>query len=190
MKKFLLMLIPALFLCSCMNKQYAQELYSKAIIEYKNQNFETAISLCNEALKEKSNFYEASFLKGKAFFFSRNFEKAEKEFSNLSNKQKENFDYKLWHLKTLYFLDKNEKAFEQIEKLKSINSEDWRIFYWESLFAKKENQFEKYFASLSSADFLLKDSSHIYKELSLIWMELNMADKYVKYSEKEEVIKK
>ena len=108
----------------------------------------------------------------------------------LVKKHPENFDYKLWLLRTYFLSGKLEESEELIAELKENNSEDWRLFYWQALIAKSQNNFEKYFLSLNSAEQILKETSFIYKELAVIWMELGMADRYMKYTEKKEVLNK
>ncbi|MCQ2600823.1 MAG: hypothetical protein MJ184_05625 [Treponema sp.] len=158
--------------------------------EYQNRNFDQAILIADNILKEKKNFDAANFLKAKASFFKNDFYTAEKTLQMLGKKHPENFDYKLWLLRTYFLSEKLKEADELIAELKENNSEDWRLFYWQALIAKSQNNFEKYFLSLNSAEQVLKETSFIYKELAVIWMELGMADRYMKYTEKKEVLTK
>lgn len=190
MKKLFTLFIPVFMLLSCSDKNKSQNLYSQAISEYQQRNFPQAIELTKQALKENHNFPEAEFLKAKSFFFSKDFKTAEKLFSKLCSKHSDNFDYRLWLLRTYYFSADYQKASDCLTKMQKINSEDWRIYYWRALISKAENDFESYFRNLGFAEETLKESSVVYRELSFIWMELGMADRYVKYSEKNEVLQK
>lgn len=190
MKKILLLFIPILLFSCCRNFERAEQLYQEALTEYRNKDFEKVLVLTDKAIKENSNLSEAIFLNGKANFFSKNFSSAEKIFRKLCVKHTENFDYKLWLLRTYYFSGNLTSAQEMVIKLIKENSEDWRLYYWKSLISKSQNDFEQYFESLNSADQILKESSYIYQELALIWMELGLADRYSKYIEKVEALKK
>lgn len=185
-------LLPLLIIAftSCGNSARASQLYSQALAEYQNRNFDQAILIADNVLKEKRNFDDATFLKAKACFFKNDLHTAETIFKKLRKKHPENFDYNLWLLRTYFLSGELKKADELIAELKEINGEDWRLFYWQALIAKSQNNFEKYFLSLNSAEQLLKETSFIYKELSVIWMELGMADRYMKYTEKKEVLTK
>lgn len=188
-KLYLLPLLIFIF-TSCGNNDKASQLYSQAMAEYQNRNFDQAILIADNVLREKRNFDAANFLKAKASFFRNDFHTAEKILNVLVKKHPENFDYKLWLLRTYFLSGKLEESEELIAELKENNSEDWRLFYWQALIAKSQNNFEKYFLSLNSAEQILKETSFIYKELAVIWMELGMADRYMKYTEKKEVLSK
>lgn len=188
MKKLLIILIPFFLFCGCSNVEKAQSYYLDAVSEYKNQDFERALMQVNKAIGEKSDFYQAEFLKAKILFFTKDYQGAETIFKRLTKQKSENYDFKLWLLRCLIFNEKFEEADLYLTKLIQSNTEDWRLYYYKAQIAKHENNFEKYFSNLNTADSFLKDSSAVYLDLGLIWHEFGMPEKSSLYYSKAQIL--
>lgn len=180
MKKILPLFFIFIFL-SCSNTEKATKLYLDAVREFNDKNFDKSKNYLELALKEKSNFYQAHFLKAKILFLEKDFENANKIFKYLSNKKKENVDCKLWLMRSHYFLNELNEAKIILARLENQNSEDWRIFYWKAQVAKSQNDFESYFSNLNTAEEILKSSREVYNSLAIIWHELGFSDKSTSY---------
>lgn len=188
MKKIIPLLAVIFFITACGNTDNAKAFYLDAVKEYKNQNFEKALILTEKAIYQKRNFYQAEFLKAKILFFTKDYQGAEIIFKRLTKKKYENYDFKLWLLRCLIFNGKFEEADIYLTKLIQANTEDWRLYYYKAQIAKHENNFEKYFSNLNTADSFLKDSSTVYLDLGLIWHEFGMSEKSSLYYSKAQIL--
>lgn len=190
MKKFLIILLPFFLFCGCSNVEKAQSYYLDAVSEYKNQDFERALMQVNKAIGEKSDFYQAQFLKAKILFFSKDFQNAENIFLKLTKEKQDNFDCKYWLLRCYLFQNKLDDAIIYINKLILSNTEDWRLYYYKAQIAKQQNNFEEYFSNLNTAEKFLKDSQVVYLDLGLIWHEFGLSERSSAYYSKAEILKK
>lgn len=128
------------------------------------------------------------FQTAKNEFFEKEFTKSAALFSEYCKAQPDDFDGKLWLVRSLIFSENYSEAESLINKMILTNKEDWRLYFWNAQQKKLTGNFEEYFSYLRKAEAILKDSAAVYKELSFIWETLGLHDRSSVCKNKMEVL--
>ena len=188
MKKCILIVLCALFFIACSKSGEAEYLYIKASEAYVKQEFDSARMFLNSALKEDSNFYQASFLLAKVNYFEENYVEAEKLLKKLTKKYPQYNEARLWYIRVLLAEEKFELCENALKEELSFNQTDWHVYYLYSLLADKTEQMDKRLSMCKKALDVLTESEKVYMEMADLWLILGVRNNAIEVLEKAEVI--
>jgi len=166
----------------------AERFYMAAVDAYSAEQYSDGLELLNRAIKLDKNFYQASFLQGKIFFFSNRITEAENIFSKLILKYPEFTEARIWHIRCLILKGDYNKAQNLLNTELSYNQTDWRIFNLYSLLAKHTNNYEERLAMNRRAETVLTGSASVYLDMALTWYTLGLNDRAQVYLEKAQQV--
>ena len=189
LKKIILPLFICIVFCSCGEIRAhkagsAEENYFCAVENYTNQNFGEARKYARRALEEDKSFFRAEILLGKISFFSKDFEGAKRTFLELTRKNPECTDAKLWLCRVLISTENFREAEKMLLEEANLNSRDWRVYYLLSLVSAGKGEMEKQLSYLEHAEIMLEESSSVYRDMGLLWQTLGVQDNALKYQMK------
>ena len=188
MKKLLFMLIIFIVFQGCKNQ--FEEKFNEAKVEYSKENFQGAINLTDSIQGCKNQKTEILFLRGKCFFFNGQLNDAEKAFKKIIRIQPDYYEAKIWLIRIYILLSENQKAQSIINSEKKNNSTDWRIFYYESMIARADNELQKEIYCLQKSREYSEQSYKVYKRLKEIWKNAGLNKESLEYGELEKLLNK
>lgn len=173
--------LAALFGCSTeyTPTEEALQLYSEAKAAYEKGSLEEAVARLKTLCGQESNFHEAAFLLGKAYFFSGALEDAFRTFNGVWNTFPNYTDAGIWLSRTELQLHKTEAAKSRLLHLLRYNSENPHIFNLLALAHKQSGNMDTalYFFHQASAfeQALFKNKL----QLAQLYTELGFTDRAV-----------
>lgn len=185
-----LLIISFVFLASCKNTDNAEKLYLAAVNAYAKKDFSSSILYCDKALSQDKSFYQASFLKARTLYMQKDYELSYSITKKLAKKYPQYTDARLWNIRNLIYLEKNEEAEKLLTSELTFNNSDWRVYYLYSVLYSKQNKIDLQLAMLNRSELALTDSSKVYHELFRIWDVLEMKDKAASYKMKSAILEK
>lgn len=185
-----LLIISLTLICSCKNSDNAEKFYLAAVNAYAKQDFSSCSLYCDKALSQDKAFYQASFLKARVLFMQNDYEHSYSITKKLIKKYPQYTDARLWNIRNLIYLEKNEEAEAFLTSELTFNNSDWRVYYLYSVLYAKQNKIDLQLAMLNRSELALTDSMKVYHELFKIWDILEMKDKAASYKLKSAILEK
>lgn len=182
MQKRRLKRVAAIFLicasfAGCADRKAAGKLYIKALEYYDKKDFEKAGAFINQSLKADKDFFQARFLKAKIYFFQGLYDEAAEVLYDLSKHNSENNEIKTYLIQSLIFSGKHERANRELDAALRNDKGDWRLYYYKSVLASKENNFEQRIVYLNAANEALKSGALVFFDLAFVWECLEVSEK-------------
>ena len=181
--------VAALFLlslgfASCADKKAAGILYIKAFEAYEQKKFAEADAFINQSVNCDKKNKQAKILKAKIHLFQGQYKEAAKLFSDLYNSESDNKDFQRYLIQSLIFLEDYKRASQEIQKALGKDKGDWRLYYFASVIAAKENKVEDRFEALNLAQRALCEGADVFFDLAFCWESLGVIEKAKLYQEK------
>ena len=115
---------------------------------------------------------------------------AEKAFKKIIRIQPDYYEAKIWLIRIYILLSENQKVQSIINSEKKNNSTDWRIFYYESMIARADNELQKEIYCLQKSREYSEQSYKVYKRLKEIWKNAGLNKESLEYGELEKLLNK
>lgn len=169
---------------SCADKEAAGVLYIKALESYKQKDFSNAAAFINQSLNCDKKNKQAILLKAKIHLFQGQYKEALKLFSDLYKSESDNKDIQRYLIQSLIFLEDYQRAGLEIQKALLKDKGDWRLYYYASVIAAKENKLDVRLENLDHAQNALREGAQVFFDLSFCWNVLGIEEKAKNYRDK------
>lgn len=175
-------------LCSCSDKNMAQQHYIQAVNAYSAKNFNLAFDFIQQSLASDKNFHEASLLKIKILYFQDKNKEALRTAEAILKKYPEFTEAKLWLIRLFIQCEEYEKAQTALKREISFNYSDWRFYHLYALLGEKQKNFELRMAMEKKAEQFLQESSKVYMDIATFWLQLEQRNRAIDYLEKARIL--
>ncbi len=178
------LLLSCISITACADKKAAGILYIKALDAYKQKNFAQARDFIDQSLNCDKKNKQAVFLKAKINLFQGQYKEALKLFSDLYKSESDNKDIQRYLIQSLIFLEDYKNASLEIQKALQKDKGDWRLYYFASVIAAKENKLDARLETLNLAQSAICEGAPIFFDLAFCWQSLGVLEKAKLYRDK------